>query len=76
MQLQWKLLFPADLRERAGRQPVELPAGQPASLQVWGQEARLQGWRTPEAGVKDRQLEETGIKNRKLEEAGIKDWKP
>ena len=71
MQLQWKLLFPADLRERAGRQPVELPAGQPASLQVWGEEAGLQVWGTPEAGVKDRELEETGIKNWKPEETGL-----
>ena len=55
---------------------MELPAGQPASLQVWGEEAGLQVWGTPEAGVKDRELEETGIKNWKPEETGVKDRQP
>lgn len=55
---------------------MELPAGQPASLQVWGEEAGVQEWGTPEAGVKDRELEETGIKNWKPEETGLKDRQP
>ena len=54
---------------------MELPAGQPASLQVWGEEAGLQVWGTPETGVKDRQLEEAGIKNWKPQETGIKEWR-